>query len=229
MKKQGMVALLVVCGFAAASLHAQSVDLSDEEEQISYSIGVNIAQNLTDQGLTAEIDVDAFMAGVRDALTNDVQMSEDDMMMALMSFQQRLMSQQQAATEAARAEGESFLAENAQRDGVVTTDSGLQYEVLERGTGGQSPSASDVVVAHYEGRFLDGSVFDSSIARGQPAEFMLNQVIPGWTEGLQLMQAGDTYRLFIPSALAYGPGGSGPIPPHATLIFDVELIEVNPD
>jgi FKBP-type peptidyl-prolyl cis-trans isomerase len=228
MNKHGMIGLLAACSLAMTGAWAQ-VDLTDETDRISYSIGVNIAQNLTDQGLTAEIEVNAFIEGLRDALNGNVQMSEDDMMMSLMAFQQMLMDQQQAAGEAARAEGQEFLTENAGRDGVTTTASGLQYEVLERGNGGQSPAATDVVVAHYEGRFIDGEVFDSSIARGQPAEFMLNQVIPGWTEGLQLMQTGDTYRLYIPSALAYGPGGSGPIPPHATLIFDVELIEVNPD
>jgi len=138
------------------------------------------------------------------------------------------MDEQQAQVEASRAESEAFLAENAQREGVMTTESGLQYEVLERGDGsGVSPTATDTVTAHYEGRFIDGEVFDSSIARGEPAEFALNQVIPGWTEGLQLMQTGDTYRLYIPSDLGYGPGGSGPIPPFATLVFDVELLEVN--
>lgn len=228
MKKHGMIGLLAASSLAMAGAWAQ-VDLTDEANQISYSIGVNIAQNLTDQGLTAEIDVTAFIEGLRDSLNDNVQMSEDDMMMSLMAFQQRLMDQQREESEAARVAGQTFLSENAGRDGVTTTDSGLQYEVLERGEGGPSPAATDVVVAHYEGRFIDGQVFDSSIARGQPAEFMLNQVIPGWTEGLQLMQTGDTYRLYIPSSLAYGPGGSGPIPPHATLIFDVELIEVNPD
>ncbi|MAY56088.1 FKBP-type peptidyl-prolyl cis-trans isomerase [Pseudohongiella sp. O18] len=211
-----------------APVHAQDIDLTDQDTQISYSVGVNIGQNLMMQGLTDQIDIDAFIAGLRDMVNGEPQMTEDEMMNALMTFQQQLMDEQQAQVEASRAESEAFLAENAQREGVMTTESGLQYEVLERGDGsGVSPTATDTVTAHYEGRFIDGEVFDSSIARGEPAEFALNQVIPGWTEGLQLMQTGDTYRLYIPSDLGYGPGGSGPIPPFATLVFDVELLEVN--
>ncbi|MEC8858367.1 MAG: FKBP-type peptidyl-prolyl cis-trans isomerase [Pseudomonadota bacterium] len=211
-----------------APVHAQDIDLADQDTQISYSVGVNIGQNLMMQGLTDQIDIDAFIAGLRDMVNGEPQMTEDEMMNALMTFQQQLMDEQQAQVEASRAESEAFLAENAQREGVMTTESGLQYEVLERGDGsGVSPTATDTVTAHYEGRFIDGEVFDSSIARGEPAEFALNQVIPGWTEGLQLMQTGDTYRLYIPSDLGYGPGGSGPIPPFATLVFDVELLEVN--
>ena len=211
-----------------APVHAQDIDLTDQDTQISYSVGVNIGQNLMMQGLTDQIDIDAFIAGLRDMVNGEPQMTEDEMMNALMTFQHQLMDEQQAQVEASRAESEAFLAENAQREGVMTTESGLQYEVLERGDGsGVSPTATDTVTAHYEGRFIDGEVFDSSIARGEPAEFALNQVIPGWTEGLQLMQTGDTYRLYIPSDLGYGPGGSGPIPPFATLVFDVELLEVN--
>ncbi|HBX38872.1 MAG TPA: hypothetical protein DEG76_16995 [Pseudohongiella sp.] len=211
-----------------APVHAQDIDLTDQDTQISYSVGFNIGQNLMMQGLTDQIDIDAFIAGLRDMVNGEPQMTEDEMMNALMTFQQQLMDEQQAQVEASRAESEAFLAENAQREGVMTTESGLQYEVLERGDGsGVSPTATDTVTAHYEGRFIDGEVFDSSIARGEPAEFALNQVIPGWTEGLQLMQTGDTYRLYIPSDLGYGPGGSGPIPPFATLVFDVELLEVN--
>jgi FKBP-type peptidyl-prolyl cis-trans isomerase len=214
--------------FASVPALSQDVDLESEADQIGYSIGVNIAQNLNDQGLTSDINVAAFMQGLEDALNDDVQLSQEQMMQALMAFQQQMTADQQADAEAARAEAEAFLAENAQRDEVMTTDSGLQYMVLEEGDGGTSPGATDTVVAHYEGRFIDGEVFDSSIARGQPAEFRLDQVIPGWTEGLQMMNTGDRYRLFIPASLGYGEGGTGPIPPHSALIFDVELIEVNP-
>lgn len=212
-----------------ASAQAQDVDLTDERMQISYSVGVNIGQNLVMQGLTEDIDMDAFMQGLSDTVADDVQLTEEQMMQALMDFQQQLMDRQQAEAEAARAASQDFLAQNAQSAGVTTTDSGLQYEVLESGDGsGTSPRATDSVLAHYEGRFIDGEVFDSSIERGEPAQFVLNQVIPGWTEGLQLMKPGDKYRLVIPAELAYGPGGSGPIPPHSTLVFDVELLEVNP-
>lgn len=213
---------------AAPAALAQDINLENQDDQIGYSIGVNIAQGLTQQGLTEGLNVTAFMAGLEDALNDDVQLSQEQIMAALQTFQQQMQEEQQAEAQAARAESEAFLAENGQRDEVTTTDSGLQYRVLEEGDGGASPAASDTVLAHYEGRLVDGEVFDSSIARGQPAEFQLDQVIPGWTEGLQLMNAGDRYRFFIPSSLGYGESGSGPIPPNSTLIFDVELLEVNP-
>jgi FKBP-type peptidyl-prolyl cis-trans isomerase FklB len=128
----------------------------------------------------------------------------------------------------ARQAGEEFLEENAQNDGVVVLDSGLQYQIMESGdASGATPSASDAVLAHYHGTFTDGSIFDSSVDRGEPAQFGLSQVIAGWTEALQLMRVGDKWRLFIPYDLAYGEGGSPPvIPPFATLIFDVELLEI---
>lgn len=122
-------------------------------------------------------------------------------------------------------EGRAFLAENAKREGVVVTPSGLQYEVLREGDG-KSPKATDIVKCHYEGRLINGKVFDSSYDRGTPAQFALNQVIPGWTEGLQLMKEGAKYRLFIPENLGYGGYGAGTIPPFSALIFDVELLEV---
>lgn len=208
---------------------AQELDLSDQRMQIGYSIGVNIGQSLVMQGLSDDIDMDAFVAGFSDIIAGEPQLSEEQMMQALTNFQQELEARQQAEVDAARAVGVEFLASNAQAEGVSTTDSGLQYLILESGdAGGTSPQVTDSVQVHYEGRFIDGDVFDSSIERGEPAQFMLNQVIPGWTEGLQLMTPGDKWRLFIPADLAYGPSGSGPIPPHSTLIFDVELLEVNP-
>lgn len=124
------------------------------------------------------------------------------------------------------AAGNAFLVENGTKEGVVTTESGLQYLVLQKGTGERHPSATSKVKVHYHGTLLDGSVFDSSVERGEPITFGLNQVIKGWTEGLQYMVEGEKTRLFIPSELAYGKGGSGPIPPAATLIFEVELLEI---
>jgi FKBP-type peptidyl-prolyl cis-trans isomerase len=223
------LSLAVSLAVLGGSVQAQDLDLTDERTQVSYSIGVNIGQGLVMQGLAGDIDMDAFIAGFNDIVTGEPQLSEEQMMQALTSFQEELMDRAQAEQDAMRAESEAFLVDNAQAEGVATTDSGLQYMVLESGdSSGTSPQATDSVLAHYEGRFINGEVFDSSIERGEPAQFMLNQVIPGWTEALQLMQPGDKWRLFIPSDLAYGPGGSGPIPPHATLIFDVELLEVNP-
>lgn len=223
------LSLAVSLAVLGGSVQAQDLDLTDERTQISYSIGVNIGQGLVMQGLAADIEMDAFIAGFNDIVTGEPQLSEEQMMQALTSFQQQLMDRAEAEQEAMRAESSAFLVDNAQVEGVATTDSGLQYMILESGdSSGTSPQATDSVLAHYEGRFITGEVFDSSIERGEPAEFVLNQVIPGWTEALQLMTPGDKWRLFIPSDLAYGPGGSGPIPPHATLIFDVELLEVNP-
>jgi len=212
---------------AGTSAQAQDIDLSTERNQISYSVGVNIGQNLAMQGLADQIDLDAFIAGLRDIVLGQPKMSEEQVMTALMAFQQQLIAEQQAAAESARSEGLEFLAQNGRRSGVVTTASGLQYEVLESGaSSGTSPKATDAVLAHYEGRLIDGEIFDSSIQRGEPVQFALNQVIPGWTEGLQLMKPGDKWRLFIPYELAYGSTGSGPIPPFSVLVFDVELIEV---
>lgn len=222
----GLAVSLAVLG---SSVQAQGVDLTDERTQIGYSIGVNIGQSLVMQGLSDDIDMDAFVAGFSDILAGEPQLSDEQMMQALTNFQQQLMDRQQAEDDAARADSAAFLASNAQAEGVTTTASGLQYLVLESGAAsGTSPQMTDSVLAHYEGRFVDGAVFDSSIERGEPAQFVLNQVIPGWTEGLQLMKPGDKWRLFIPADLAYGPSGSGPIPPHSTLVFDVELLEVNP-
>jgi len=211
-----------------ASLQAQTIDFDNEETTISYSVGVNVGETLAMQGLMGEVDLDVFISGLRDAVSGERQLDEDQIMESLMTLQQRLMERERVQAEAARSESEAFLVENGQRSEVTTTDSGLQYEVLESGDpSGVSPRATDVVLAHYEGRLINGDVFDSSIARGEPTEFALNQVIPGWTEGLQLMRPGDKWRLFIPSSLGYGPGGSGPIPPNSTLVFDVELLEVN--
>ncbi|MFQ6372231.1 FKBP-type peptidyl-prolyl cis-trans isomerase [Shewanella sp. YIC-542] len=125
-------------------------------------------------------------------------------------------------------QGEAFLAENQQKPGVITTASGLQYQYLTRGEGTQHPAASDTVKVHYEGRLLDGSVFDSSIKRGEPLAFPLNRVIKGWTEGVQLMVEGDKVRFFIPNNLAYGNRSAGQIPPGSALIFDIELLKINP-
>jgi FKBP-type peptidyl-prolyl cis-trans isomerase len=205
-----------------------SVDLSVEANQISYSIGVNIGQNLDGQGIMNSINLDAFFAGIRDVLTGEPQLSMDQMMMALETFQEQLIAEQEAEMEASRVASEAFLTANSEQNGVVTTASGLQYLVLESGdSSGTPPTLQDSVLAHYHGTFIDGSVFDSSVDRGEPAEFGVSQVISGWTEALQMMKAGDKWRLFIPPSLAYGEMGSGPIGPHTALIFDVELLQVN--
>ena len=207
---------------------AQELDLENEDNQIGYAIGVNIGQNLVQQQIVNDIEIDAFMTGLRDAIGGELQMQNEQIMAALQTFMQRQQEAQQSALSDNLAASQEFLAENAQRDGVVTLDSGLQYMVLEEGAaGGASPTASDSVLAHYHGTLPDGSVFDSSVERGEPATFGLSQVIPGWTEALQLMSVGDKWRLFLPPDLAYGEASPTPaIPPNSALIFEVELLEI---
>jgi len=220
-----------VLAVSLTAIHAQAaestVDLSSEASKISYSIGVNIGQNLVGQGIMDSINLDAFFAGLGDVVSGEPRLTMDEMMAALQSFQEQLMAQQEAEITAVKAESESFLTANASNEGVKVTASGLQYLVIDSGPAdGASPTTSDSVLAHYHGTFIDGSVFDSSVDRGEPAEFGVGQVIAGWTEALQMMKVGDKWRLFIPSDLAYGETGSGPIPPFSTLIFDVELLSI---
>ena len=200
-------------------------------DKLSYALGHNIGHQLIGMGLGKSLNIDDYAAAIRDVMEGrPEQMSAAEVQQVLQHFFNELEERQQAeATErgrAARAEGEAFLAENKKQPGVVTTASGLQYTVLQEGTGRQ-PKASDTVRCHYEGRLLDGTVFDSSYRRGVPADFGLRQVISGWTEGVQLMKEGAKYRFFIPYNLAYGEHGAGAdIPPYAALVFDVELIKV---
>ena len=221
------ISSLIAFGLGTTAL-AQDLDLQDEDSRIAYSIGVNIGQNLVSQQLLGDIDFDTFVAGMRDQVNGTAQLSIEEMGAALQIFQERMVAAQNEATASARSDGEEFLSTNAQNEGVVVLDSGLQYMIMESGdASGPMPAATDAVLAHYHGTFTDGSVFDSSIDRGEPAQFGLAQVIAGWTEALQLMRVGDKWRLFIPYTLAYGESGSPPvIPAFATLIFDVELLEI---
>lgn len=195
-------------------------------ERVSYSVGLNMGQNLERDGI--EVDLDYLIQGLRDALEgNPPLLSEQEMQAAGQQIQQQMAERRQAAGAENRAKGESFLAENAKRPEVKTTSSGLQYEVLRAGEG-PSPEQGETVTVHYRGTLIDGTEFDSSYARGEPATFPLDRVIAGWTEGLQLMKQGAKYKFYIPSDLAYGEQGTpgGPIPPSSTLIFEVELIKV---
>lgn len=191
-------------------------------DKVSYALGIGIGRQLAQMGAT-DINTDDFGQAIKDAISGRLQLDEQEAQMIVQDFFQRK-SEEQAKN--AKAEGENFLAENGKKEGVVVLPSGLQYQVLHEGNGNK-PSATDQVECHYEGTLINGQVFDSSYKRGQTATFGLNQVIKGWTEGLQLMQEGAKYRFFIPYHLAYGAQGAGQnIPPYATLIFDVELVKV---
>lgn len=200
-------------------------------DKFSYALGLGIGQQLKQMGLKGKLVINDFAASITDVLEdNDLKVSHQEGQQIVNAFFRELEQKQNAAKaeagKAAKEEGAKFLAENAKKDGIIVTKSGLQYEVLTEGTGKQ-PKATDTVRCHYEGRLLDGTIFDSSYKRSAPADFGLQQVIAGWTEGVQLMAEGAKYRFYIPYMLAYGEGGAGAmIPPFATLIFDVELIKV---
>jgi len=195
----------------------------------SYAIGWQAGRSFTDQGL--ELDQASLIQGLQDAMGGAAsKWTEEEMTAAMQQMQSEMMAKQQArAQEQAtvnQAAGEEFLATNGQREGVVTTASGLQYEV-ERDGDGPSPGPTDTVTVHYRGTLIDGTEFDSSYARDQPATFPLDRVIPGWTEGLQLMSVGSKWKLYVPASLGYGERGAGPkIGPSSTLIFEVELLDV---
>ena len=199
------------------------------QDRAAYVIGFNLGKQLKQNDINANTDL--IVKGLRDGLGGAAGLlTEEEMQAAMQSFQQQVMAQQQekqkVVGEKNKAEGEAFLAKNKERQGVKTTASGLQYEVLKEGTGAQ-PKATDSVTVHYKGTLMDGTPFDSSYDRGEPATFVLNQVIPGWTEGVQLMKAGGKYKFYIPAALGYGDrGAGGVIGPNAPLVFEVELLSV---
>ncbi len=200
-------------------------------DKLSYALGHNIGHQLIGMGLKESLNVEDYAAAIADVLQGrQPKMSHEEVQQVLEHYFTELEQRQQAEAaergKAAKGEGEAFLAENKKRAGVVTTPSGLQYEIVKEGNGRQ-PKASDTVQCHYEGTLIDGTVFDSSYRRGMPAEFGLRQVIAGWTEGVQLMKEGSIFKFYIPYNLAYGERGAGAdIPPYAALIFTVELIKV---
>lgn len=200
-------------------------------DKLSYALGLGIGQQLRQMGLKDVLSVEDFASSITDVLQgNELKVSNSEAQGIVQTFfqkQEKVMQEERAKLGKAELErGRVFLENNGKREGVVTTKSGLQYEVLREGEG-KHPKATDKVRCHYEGRLIDDSVFDSSYKRNEPAVFGLNQVIPGWTEGLQLMGEGAKFRFFIPYLLGYGESGAGEmIPPFATLVFDVELLEV---
>lgn len=199
-------------------------------DKVSYALGLGIGRQLAQMG-ASELNIDDFAAAIKDVIAgNELKVSNREAQTIVQDYfrkqEEKLNAERAEKGKVAKAEGEKYLAENAKKEGVVTLPSGLQYMVLKEGNG-KKPKATDQVKCHYEGFLIDDTVFDSSIQRGEPAVFPLNQVIAGWTEGLQLMQEGAKYRFFIPYILGYGEGGAGAsIPPYAALIFDVELLEV---
>ena len=218
--KNLIMSLIVLMGLS--KINAQNTN--SEMEKVSYSLGVSIATNVKSQGLE-QVDYESLTNALRDVFENNqLQISENESNMILQDYFGKLANKKKQANIEA---GKNFLNENAQRDGVTTTESGLQYEVLKEGTG-NLPKETDKVTVHYHGTLIDGTVFDSSVDRGEPATFPVNGVIPGWVEALQLMKEGAKYKLFIPSDLAYGErGAGGAIGPNATLVFEVELISIN--
>jgi len=203
---------------------------STDLEKLSYSLGIILGERI--QNDFGDLDPNFVLEGLKDSKDpNSWKLDRPAINQAVQDAQTRIRAQQEqqveAMAEANLKSGEAFLAENAKKDGVTVTASGLQYRVITEGAG-DAPKATDTVKVHYEGRLISGDIFDSSIARGEPVSFPLNGVIRGWSEGVQLMKVGSKFEFTIPSALAYGPSGTGPIPPNSVLVFDVELLEINP-
>jgi len=196
------------------------------EQRVSYGVGRQLGDQLRNNPFK-DFDISAVQAGLADAITNEAsQVSDEALNEAFSIVSKKMQELEQAAAKEKSAEGEAYLAENAKRDEVTVTESGLQYEVLATGEG-EKPTAASTVRTHYHGTFINGDIFDSSVDRGQPAEFPVGGVISGWTEALQLMTEGSKWRLYVPYNLAYGEQGSqGAIPPYATLVFDVELLAI---
>jgi FKBP-type peptidyl-prolyl cis-trans isomerase len=211
----------------AAAAPAPTVELT--KENISYAIGTMVGQSLKQQ--TIDVSKPDLMAGIEAIVDGKTpRLSQEQAMQVMQAFQSKAMAEQQAKASAEagpmKEKAAAFLAENKKKKGVITTASGLQYEVIKEGKG-DKPKASDTVKCHYHGTFVDGKVFDSSVERGQPAEFPLNGVIKGWTEGVPLMTIGSKYKFTIPYDLAYGAEGRPPtIPPASTLVFEIELLEI---
>ena len=222
-----MLSIIFVFGVCQAD---EKSELKDQKGKESYSLGYQFGQYIKSQGI--DIDLEIYTSGIKDALgSKEPQMSQEDIRATIMGLQQRQQAARQKEMKEKSAknleQGKTFLAENQKKEGVKALPSGLQYKVLAEGSG-KTPKADDTVTVNYKGTLIDGTEFDSSYKRGQPATFKVNGVIKGWTEALPLMKEGSKYQLFIPPDLAYGERGAGRnIPPNSTLIFEVELISVH--
>ena len=228
------VLALTACNQEAKKEQQAEVKLETEAQQQAYGIGASVGnflnQDLADKKeLGIELDEALLKRGFEDALAGNAKLDDEKIREVLTALDQNMRTKQEekakVEAEKSKAEGEKFLAENAKKEGVTVTESGLQYEVITEGEG-EKPVATDVVKVHYKGTLLDGTEFDSSYSRNEPTTFPLNRVIPGWTEGLQLMPVGSKYKFTIPSELAYGERDLGKIPANSTLVFEVELLEI---
>jgi FKBP-type peptidyl-prolyl cis-trans isomerase FklB len=220
--------LIVSASLLALPLFGQekSPQLKDQKDKVSYSIGMNIGFNLSKQKV--DVNPDLLAAGIKDAIAGKPQLTQDQVKDVMAQFEKDMEQKQKAAGEKNKTEGAKFLEENKKKQGVKTTASGLQYKVEKEGTGAQ-PKPTDMVTVNYRGTLIDGTEFDSSYKRGQPATFPVNGVIKGWTEALQLMKVGSKYQVFVPANLAYGERSVSPeLGPNATLIFEVELLDAKP-
>ena len=218
--------VLAGCDSQTSSSSTSTVELKTPAQKASYGIGLNMGKSLSQQGIE-DLDPKAMSQGIEDALGKKEQKLKDEELVEAFTFlQQRAEQRMQALNEESAKAGKKFLEENAKKEGVTTTASGLQYEVLKKADGAQ-PKATDVVTVHYEGKLTDGTVFDSSVERGSPIDLPVSGVIPGWVEGLQLMHVGEKYKLYIPSELAYGDQSPSPtIPANSVLVFELELLAI---
>jgi FKBP-type peptidyl-prolyl cis-trans isomerase FklB len=227
--KSFFIVLLGLCLLVPQVLAAENGTLKSQKEKISYTLGTDVAKSLKQLGV--EVDTDIFIKGVKDTLTGAKPLlTEEEMRTVMTTFKQEMTAKQaekmKALGEKNKKEGEAFLAENKKKPGVKTTASGLQYKVIKEGTG-KTPKKTDKVNCNYQGTLIDGTEFDSSYKRGQPATFPVDGVIPGWTEALQMMKVGSKWQLFVPAKLGYGERTAGPlIGPNAVLIFTVELLSI---
>jgi FKBP-type peptidyl-prolyl cis-trans isomerase FklB len=229
MRKRLAITMCAAVALSGAAFAADAPELKSDKEKLSYSIGMDIGEKLKQQSI--DVDTELLARGLKDRYGGGKTiLTEDEARQAFTEFQKQQMAKQaetmRLLSEKNKADGEKFLAENAKKEGVKTLPSGLQYKEITPGKG-KSPKATDNVTTNYRGTLIDGTEFDSSYKRGQPATFPVSGVIPGWTEALQLMKEGGKWQLFVPSNLAYGERGAGrEIGPNATLIFEVELISV---
>jgi len=226
--KYALVAILGIGFLFSVCSAGEKLELKDQKDKESYSLGYQFGQSLKAQGV--DVNLQVYNSGIQDGLGGkEPQMTSEEIRATMTSLQQRLMAAQQKVLKEQAAknlsEGKTFLAENGKKEGIKTLPSGLEYKVVTEGSG-KMPKPEDTVKVHYKGTLIDGTEFDSSYRRGQPSTFKVKGVIKGWTEALQLMKEGSKWQLFIPPELGYGERGAGPVPPNSALIFEVELLSI---